>query len=404
MHIDVIGMGPGNVDLLTRRAVEAIRESDIILGAPRLMERLDKIGEINATRMPCQLGEIKSLIQAHKDKKKIGILASGDIGFYSIAKWVQKEFKEAYKVECINGISSLQYFCNKLNKSYEDIKTISVHGRENKVLGAVMSYSNVFVLTGGTYKVQDVCKMLCKAGLEDVSVYIGEKLSYEEERVLSGRAKDFVNIDFEDLAVMLIEKSSEEEWDYVTPGIPDEAFIRGKVPMTKEEVRSVCLSKLRIKKSDILYDVGAGTGSVAIEMARQAKAGWVYALEKKEEAIELIHANKEKFRAYNMDVIQAECPKGLEALPQPDKVFIGGSTGKLQAIIGLIASKNPKVRIVVTAITLETLQEVLEAAKLYHFEVDCTHIMSATSKKVGGYHMMMGQNPIFILTMEREAL
>ena len=398
--LNVIGMGPGSHKLLTKEALEAIQASDILLGPTRLIESVEELGATRTLKVACKLSEMEDLISENMNKKVIGILASGDTGFYSIANWVKKKFQDQLEVRYITGISSLQYFCNKLQKPYESIRTISVHGRENRVLGEVLSYESVFVLTGGNYKVQHICQMLVEEGLGEVKVFIGEHLSYPHERVLKGEAKDFVEAAFDDLAVMIIEREVKEGSRQVTYGLEDECFIRGKVPMTKEEVRTICLSKMMLLESDIVYDIGAGTGSVAIEMARLCKKGYIYALEKKEEAISLIKANKEKFSIYNMAVIQTKCPEGMEELPPADKVFIGGSSGELEEILKVVLSKNPLTRIVVTAITLETLVETLSCAKSYGLEASYTQISVANSKNIGTYHMMMGQNPIFIITLK----
>lgn len=398
--LNVIGMGPGNSKLLTKEALEAIKASDVLLGPTRLIESAEVLTNDKTLKIECKLSEMEALIEEHIDKQVVGILASGDTGFYSIASWVKKKFQDQLEVHYITGISSLQYFCNKLQKPYESIRTISVHGRENYVLGEVLSYESVFVLTGGYYKVQHICQMLVKEGLGKAKVFIGEHLSYPYERLLKGEAQDFAQEEFDDLAVMLIEREVKEVPGLVTYGLMDDCFIRGKVPMTKEEVRTICLSKMKLLESDIVYDIGAGTGSVAIEMARLCKKGYVYALEKKEEAISLIKANKEKFGIYNMAIIQTKCPEGMDELPPADKVFIGGSSGELAEILKVILLKNPLTTIVVTAITLETLVEALSCAKYYGLESSYTQISVANSKNVGTYHMMMGQNPIFIITMK----
>lgn len=396
----VIGMGPGNPKLLTEEARVCIRTSEVLLGPERLIESASAISSRKSIKISCKLNEMEQLIEKYSVNNQVSVLASGDTGFYSIANWIRKKFEDKIEVHYITGISSLQYFCNQLQQPYEGIRTISVHGRENLVLGEVLTHSKVFVLTGGTYKVQDVCKMLVEQGLSEIKVSVGEHLSYPQERILKGSAKDFFNERFDDLAVMLIESAEVSKEKPVTYGLPDEVFIRGKVPMTKEEVRSVCLSKLRLLENDIVYDVGAGTGSVAIEMARLCKKGYVYALEKKLEAIELIGANREAFDIHNMDVITANCPEGMEILPPPDKVFIGGSSGNLEEILKVILMKNNQATIVVTAITLETLSEALNYAKQYDLELDLVQMSVASSKTVGDYHMMVGQNPIFIITMK----
>ena len=132
---------------------------------------------------------------------------------------------------------------------------------------------------------------------------------------------------------MVLVENPQARQNPVTHGIPDEAFLREKVPMTKEEVRDISLSKLRLTRQAVIYDVGAGTGSVSIEMALQAEEGTVYAVEKKPEAVELLRKNKKKFAADNLEIIEGLAPEALRGLPAPSHVFVGGSSGNLRAIL-----------------------------------------------------------------------
>ena len=172
--------------------------------------------------------------------------------------------------------------------------------------------------------------------------------------------------------------------------------------MTKEEIRTVSLSKLMLREDSVCYDVGAGTGSVSIEMALRASQGKVYAIEKKEDALELIRQNKVHFAADNLEIIAGTAPDAMAGLPAPTHAFIGGSSGNLDAIIEMLLARNPDVRIVINCITLETVSEALSIVKKIDFQdVDIVCISAARSKSVASYHMMMGENPIYIITCQR---
>lgn len=169
--------------------------------------------------------------------------------------------------------------------------------------------------------------------------------------------------------------------------------------MTKNEVRSISLSKLQLKEDSVIYDIGAGTGSISIEAALQAPDGFVYAIEKKEEACALIEENKRKFHTANVQVISGLAPEALENLPVPTHAFIGGSSGNMQAILELLLRKNPEIRVVINCIALESISETLECMKtLPVTDVDMIHVSSARSKELGQYHMMTGMNPIYIVS------
>ncbi|MDA3892520.1 MAG: precorrin-6Y C5,15-methyltransferase (decarboxylating) subunit CbiT [Salinivirgaceae bacterium] len=182
----------------------------------------------------------------------------------------------------------------------------------------------------------------------------------------------------------------------------DTEFIRGNIPMTKEEIRTIVLSKLELRDTDTLLDIGAGTGSVAIEAALSLPKGKVIAIEQKKEAIELIQKNIQKHGLSNLEVRHAKAPEGLHNLGSINKFFIGGSGGNLDDILKLISEEAPKESlIVVTAIVLDTMHKAYQFFKTnnYSFELIQVSVNKVdTDKKVA---MLIAQNPIFILTAKR---
>ena len=181
------------------------------------------------------------------------------------------------------------------------------------------------------------------------------------------------------------------------PGLPDEAFVRGKTPMTKQEVRAAALAKLAVAPADVLWDVGAGTGSVSVEMALAAPLGRVYAVECDADACALIRQNQAKFAASNLTLIEGKAPEALQALPAPDAVFIGGSKGNLQAIVDAALAANPRVRLCIAVIALETLQQGIAALAAHGLAAQVTQIAVSRSKAAGSLHLMMANNPVFFL-------
>ncbi len=188
-------------------------------------------------------------------------------------------------------------------------------------------------------------------------------------------------------------------------GIEDEAFIRGKVPMTKQEIRILTLVKARIEPTDIIYDIGAGTGSLSIEAARLAPKGHVYALERKKEATALIEANRRHFAVTNLSIIETEAPEGMETLPDADVILIGGSGGKLSAVFEAASLKlRQGGRLVLNCITVQTAAEALaylhEHEDLYRYEAISVQV--SRLRRVGPYDMAQAQNPIYIITCTKE--
>lgn len=182
------------------------------------------------------------------------------------------------------------------------------------------------------------------------------------------------------------------------PTIPDNAFVRGSVPMTKRDVRAVILGRLRIRPGDVIWDVGAGTGSVSVEMALANRLGQVFAVECKEEACRLIETNRRRFGAWNLSMIAGKAPECLRQLPPPDAVFIGGSKGMMAEIVAMIHQKNENARICITAIALETLQASISALTACGWTADVTQISVSHAEKAGSLHLMMANNPIFLIT------
>ena len=188
-------------------------------------------------------------------------------------------------------------------------------------------------------------------------------------------------------------------------GIPDEEFIRGKVPMTKQEIRILTIAKACIKKGDMVLDVGAGTGSLSCEAAMQAagEGGMVYAIERNPEGIGLIEANAEKFGLDNISIIHAEAPEGMDELPELDAVLVGGSGRHLEPILDRAGSLLKKGgRIVLNCITVQTLMQCLNymrASELYEYET--VQVQVNRWEQVGGYDMAKAANPIFIVTCEK---
>ena len=390
-NLYIIGAGMGHTSDLTEYAADIIKNADTVYGSARLYEQYKVL---NTNISAPKYSEIESVLEK-ETLKNTALLVSGDVLFYSIAKKIQEKFSNKYNIELVPGISSMQYFLSKLNIINYDIKAVSMHGRNNSCLGPVSYNEYTFMLTGGDKKADNIINELYNAGLDYVYIYAGENLHSENARILSGNISDMLDYKFSSLTVLLIHNK-----EYVNPktNLRDNDFIRGKAPMTKEDIRWLSACYLGIDDNDIVYDVGAGTGSCAIEFAGQAKDGLVYAVEKEDEAFELININKKNLKRHNVISIKGAAPEILTDLPAPDKVFIGGSSKTMKDIFKIVYEKNNHVKITVTAITLETISSAVDAFKDYNIEPDIVCINSAKSKKAGPYHMMMGNNPVYIIT------
>jgi len=406
--IYLVGIGMGNLETLTEQGRLAIEKSELLIGAERMVDSFPQSrGAKHYAVAPIKIIEY---ISENPNYETISVIFSGDVGFHSGAKKLNQlieEQKDAglawdYEVEFIPGISSLQYFCAKLKLSWEDAKIMSLHGREGNIMGAVLNHPKVFFLTGGEYSVQRVCQLLVENNLGEALVHVGERLSYANERVVTSTAELLAKGELHPLSVMMVENKKLLQRNITTHGIEDCLFVRDQVPMTKSEIRSVSLSKLQLRPADVVYDIGAGTGAVSVDLAFQVYEGQVYAVEANKEAVALIKTNAEQLGAWNLKVVAGQAPEALVDLPAPDRAFIGGSQGNMATILKLLIEKNPGIRVVINAITLETLTEAMECFRMLYFEdVEIVQISAARSKELGKYHMMMGMNPVFIISGQR---
>ena len=213
-------------------------------------------------------------------------------------------------------------------------------------------------------------------------------------------ARERAEQSFASLALVLVENPDAKS-AVLTQGRPDGDFLRTEVPMTKSEVRAVTLSKLRLTKNALCWDVGAGTGSVSLEMAEVCEDGMVYAIERKPEACDLIEQNKKHLGVTNVTVVPGTAPDALRDLPAPTHVFIGGSGGELKDIMALVLEKNPSARIVVNTVTAETFAAALDAVKTLPVrDVEIVELSVSRGRKVGNYHLMTAQNPVYLFSCQ----
>lgn len=398
MNINLIGIGLGNPNLLTKAAYTAISNSSIIIGAKRIVDsiRSDFIGK--KFFLEYNTEKIADIIKSNAGSE-ISVIFSGDISLFSGGSKLferLKAFKNC-KINTFPGISSLSYLCAKTNIDISKVKILSFHGKDELLYHNIDSNEYTFIITSNGEGAKEICRKLISFGFFDLDITLGENLSYDNERITTAKPGDFLDMDISDLNCMIIYNPDSDK--AISFGLHDEVFARDKVPITKSEVRAVILSKLDINSDSICYDIGAGSGSVSIEMAGLAYEGKVYAIEKNPVAIELIKKNIHNFNAENIELIFAKAPEGLEHILEADKIFIGGSGGELNAVMDMIFASQKHPTIVISAITLETvaqITDILKKAKEYGYDTEVTAINVSKSKEVGPYNMMMAQNMVFI--------
>ncbi len=391
----IVGIGPGHRDYIMPKAVKVMENVDLIVGFGRIMESVDFI---NTKKMTVEkINQIINILNSNKDKD-IAIVASGDPLFYGITEYVRKNYFD--KIEIVPGISSFQYFMGKLNKSWHNAYLGSLHGREDEFLSKVRENKISIWLTDKKNTPNVLAEKLVNNGL-DVFMYIGENLSYKNEKVTQKFAKDILNIKFSKLCVLVVENLLHNKSEEYFHFIKDEEFIRGNCPMTKEEIRILSTVKLNLKKNSRVLDIGAGTGSVSIQMAQICTEGEVIGIEKNLEALDVIYKNIDSFNITNLKVIEGEALQSFpKVLGEFDSIFIGGSGGNIEDIIKLYEQKlKIQGKMVLNFITINNLYKAMDTLKKLGFNVKCTEV--TISKTRGETYMLMGYNPIFIIEGEK---
>jgi precorrin-6Y C5,15-methyltransferase (decarboxylating) len=388
-RIAIIGVGMGR-DTVTGEGWQAIEQAEVLLGAKPVLAPFAGLPQIK--HFAYQPEQVVELVE-RSTAESFALLVSGDTGFYSAATGLSVALN-AHEVVWLPGVSSLNYLFARLRRPWQEVALLSCHGREGNLADTVRRHAASFALTGDN--IRQLAEQLLSAGLEQLTITVAENLAQANERIRTLTPAELTKTDIRPPAVLLIDNPHPDS--RLRVGIPDSEFRRGNVPMTKAEVRAVSLSKLALSPNSICCDIGAGSGSVSVEIALSAYAGRVYAIERNTEAVQLIKANCHAFQLGNVRVIAGAAPQELAALPRLDAAFIGGSGGKLAEIIAALHANNPAIRMVVNAVTLETLYQARQAFTARAMAMDIVQLGVTQVEDVGGLHMLRAQNPIFIIS------
>lgn len=390
-NVVIVGCGLGTHTTLTSEAEEAIREAEIVLGTPRLVDALVPPGQ---TKKACaDNAEIMRRLEKYKGRS-LAVLVSGDPGYYSGARELLAYLSGQARI--VPGVSCLSALCAKLHVPEDEVRTINVQQGDNVNISYEISRSKFTCVLTADGTARTVLKSLYSEGLGELKVAAGSRLGQDGEEIYEGTVSEAKDMEFPEPVLLLIWNT---DWArYSVIGLPDQAFFRGTVPMTKFEVRNIAASKMEVRANDIIYDVGAGTGSVSVELSRRAYLGKVYSIERLPEAFYLLRKNRQHLRAFNLEIVSGEAPEAFADLPAPDKVFIGGSGGNIDGIIKAVLQKNPNALIVATAATLETLQSARSALSGNGCHIEVVHEWASRLEPRGSsYTMFEAINPVFII-------
>lgn len=457
--VTVVGIGPGGRDYLLPAAVEAVREADVLVGgksALALFAPLEKEHRL----LDRDLEGALDYVAAARGRKRVAVLLSGDPCFFSFLPRLRERFGPE-NLRVIPGVSSVQVACARIGLSWHDLRFTSVHGRGLAQLEAVGASGKVAVLTEERHPPAAVCRFFLERGGDFSTVWVFTDLGLPGELItrtdlpggsrLEGRGNSIVILlrredgspgcragdsgipagespgegpgyslpgvgRMPDFAAgsrapeaRAGEKAGPEndqsetmarEWgDVVTPGLPDELFLRGEAAISQEEVRALVLCKARLRRGMVVYEIGAGTGSWTVEVARLIAPGTVRAVERNPAAARLVRSNLERFGLSNAVVVEGEAPAACAGFPPADCVLVGGSGGELLGIIS--AARNwlrPGGCLVLSAVTPDTFStawQQLQGDGWDRREAVLLHLSRVVPR--GGARIWQGENPVFIL-------
>ncbi|MBQ7159839.1 MAG: precorrin-6y C5,15-methyltransferase (decarboxylating) subunit CbiE [Treponema sp.] len=399
----LVGIGMGNPALLTQEAIDAIQNAPLVAGAERMLSLVQNLVR-GKTFASYESQKIAAAFADYADTNTIPCAVfSGDTGFYSGATSLRALLEsDGWQVRTIPGITTAQFFSARLGEPWQDWHLVSAHGTDCN-LGIALSYApKTFFLTGGTITVRTISSFL-QEHEPDATLTVGSRLGYETENILVGTPDEILSrTDYDEkLACVLVTRTMP---DLPHGAFPDEFFIRNNadepvVPMTKRFVRAAILSLLSVRDGEVVWDIGAGTGAVSVDIARSAHCA-VYAIEEKDHACALIRKNRAKAGASNLEVCSGRAPECLSNLPAPDAAFVGGSEGELLPILRAVYKKNPSARVVTACVTMETLTEIQSAAATLNLEYEATQLSVSQSKRAGAYHLMQVQNPVWLVSLK----
>ncbi len=398
-RIVLAGYGPGAPETVTDEVKTALERADAVFGAARLTDPLC----VRRKYAMYRAEEIIRVLEEDPGIRSAVILFSGDSGSYSGARSMVaalRTWDEKAEIRILPGISAVSCLAARLAESYDDAQIISIHGRKNgktmnRLLTMVRYHRKTYVLLSGEEDVRDIGEMLNTAGI-DGTVFIGADLTGPGERIIKLKPAEAAGYHGQgSLTALIVNEAAEKR--PIVPVRRDEAFIRERVPMTKESIRHESILRLDLREGDVVYDIGGGTGSVALEIASLDPSLTVYTFERDPDACRLIEENAKHLMVSNVTVICGEAPEALSGVETPDRVFIGGSGGHLREILDALKTGDRKIRCVINAVTMETIEEVgrlireSDASDAEIVQLACSQV-----KEIGGYHMMQAQNPVMI--------
>jgi precorrin-6y C5,15-methyltransferase (decarboxylating), CbiE subunit/precorrin-6Y C5,15-methyltransferase (decarboxylating), CbiT subunit len=411
----VIGIGYRPLD---KEAGEIISSCDVVIASKRHMDRV-KSEELRVKSFVSisPLEEALGFIRENLKRKKIAVLASGDPLFFGIGRRLLEELGRE-RVEFIPAVSSMQLAFAKIKEPWDDAFLMSLHGVADPekrrrpyditdIPFLLQRHNKIAILTDKENNPATIAKEILKSSAFSLQpstskMFVCERLGYHDEKITEGSPEVIVAMSFPEPNVVIIQQESEvtSHKSEVRFGLTEGEISHAKGLITKDEVRAVTIHKLRLPQRGVFWDIGAGSGSVSIEVARLFPELKVFAIERDGEQIRYLKENKIKFGAANIEIVKGEAPEFLKNIPLPDRVFIGGSGGRLEELLRFI-DKLPTRIVVINAATIETFNKAMEKLNELNFTADAIQLSVSRLKLIGDGNYFSAFNPVFVIKGER---
>ncbi|UCG20739.1 MAG: precorrin-6y C5,15-methyltransferase (decarboxylating) subunit CbiE [Deltaproteobacteria bacterium] len=403
-RVTVVGIGLGPEDL-GKAHLDAIQKAEILVGGKKQLAMFAGLTESTWT-----LGaNPRATLEEVRDKaagKRVVILASGDPLFFGIGKRALEVFGPE-NLTFLPNLTALQKTFARLKLPWNQARAVSVHGRKATDFFAELAHPGpIAIYTDPENRPDRMAKLLREYGMTNRKVAVVEEIGSDQERCLETNLAEAEGMQFAPVNVMVLYPEEEKE-PAARLGLEDELFAKDKSLITKRESRALILAELQIEPQGVMWDVGAGSGSVGIEAVRLAPGLRVYAVEKDRARLEMIQENVKRLGGFGVKAVLGEAPGALEDLPDPDRVFVGGSGGNLTDILEIVEKRlRPGGRTVVSVVTLETLaraQRIADKAGLAHewLLLQVGRTVPIQSDKEALMSRFQAQTPLFLLSMWR---
>jgi precorrin-6Y C5,15-methyltransferase (decarboxylating) len=394
--IYLIGAGIEGWEGFGSKAIEVIKEAELLIGHQRL---LDIFPDFKGEKQT--YGDLSIMLEFLKTtQKQVVVLSSGDPNFFGIARFMLRNLAKD-RIDIFPNVTSVQYAFARIKEPWDDSIFVSVHGRGLKnAIDRIIAADKVAVLTDNVNTPSVLATELIKRGAEGYEVYLCEDLGLESEKITRTDIRGLAGMPASPLNILILIKAWEPTLEHFPiMGIDDDEFHTAKKLITKQEIRAVTLAKLQLQNDLTLWDIGAGSGSVSIEAGNLMPNGKIFALEKNPQYISFLRDNLKKFAARNVLLVEAFAPEGLDDLPDPDRVFIGGSGGMLEDIIEAVDRRlKPEGVIVLNAVTLDTLTKAVEFLEDHGYTVEVVCVNVAKTRGLTEYKMFEAHNPVYVIT------